>query len=286
MSEAGVGPLGLARHYAAIGQPKRVLDALERVEAIDDPEVWALRGEALYQVDRYEEGAEAARRGLELEPDEPVLLDVLALNLIELGDLGGAEQALLGALDRWPEDATLLCHYAFACARGGQFEKAARLVERAAELEPEDVDVLRTRAQIAQLAGDRREREYIGELLAAEPDDRIGHLLRANALVDRSDIHGAVRHFEHATRLDPSDHEAAHVTRFNRALTHWSQWPIYPIQRFGPLKVWGAYIAFFLVASAAGVIEYVWPLIVLYLIMVVYSWTAAPLARWWMRRRL
>src|SRR4051794_1087206 len=118
MSETGLAPLALARHYALIGQPERVLRALERAEQLDDPEVWALRGEALYQVDRYEEGADASRRGLELEPDNPVLLDVLALNSIELGDLGEAERALLAALDLWPDDATLICHYAFACARG------------------------------------------------------------------------------------------------------------------------------------------------------------------------
>jgi tetratricopeptide (TPR) repeat protein len=284
--DAGTGPLELARHYAAIGQPNRVLEALERLESVDEPEAWALRGEALYQVDRYEDGADAARRGLELEPDNPILLDVLALNLIELGDLAEAERALLDALDLWPESADLICHYAFACARDGQFEKAARLVERAAQLEPEDVDVLRTRAQVAQLAGDRRAKEYIDGLLALEPDDRIGHVLRANLLVGRSDIHGAVRHFEHATRLDPTDHDTAHVTRFNRTLTHWSQWPIYPIQRFGPMKVWGTYIVFFLLANATGTIKYVWPVVVIYLIMVVYSWTAAPIARWWMQRRL
>jgi tetratricopeptide (TPR) repeat protein len=286
MSDPGSSPLALARHYAAIGQPKRVLDALERVESVHDAEVWALRGEALYQVDQYEEGADAARRGLELEPDNPVLLDVLALNLIELGELGAAEQALLAALDEWPTDATLICHYAFACARDGQFDKAKRLVDRAAQLEPEDVDVLRARAQVAQLAGDRKASRYIDELLAAEPDDRIGHMLRGNILVERSDIHGAVRHFEHATRLDPTDHDTAHVTRFNRALTHWLQWPTYPIQRFGPLKIWVAYLVFFAIVSATGTIEYAWPLIVLYLVMVVYSWTIAPLARWWMRRSL
>ena len=211
---------------------------------------------------------------------------MLALNLIELNDLPGAEEALLAALDEWPESPTLICHYALACARGGQFQKAAQLVERAAQLDPEDIDVLRTRAQVAQVAGDRKAGKYIDELLAADPDDRVGHALRGNLLVERSDIHGAVRHFEHATRLDPTDHDTAHVTRFNRTLTHWSQWPIYPIQRFGPMKVWGAYIVFFLIASATGVVKYVWPVIVVYLVMVVYSWTAAPLARWWMQRRL
>jgi hypothetical protein len=50
--------------------------------------------------------------------------------------------------------------------------------------------------------------------------------------------------------------------------------------------VWGAYIVFFVAASAAGVIEYVWPVIVLYLLLVVYSWTIGPVSRWWLRRRL
>ena len=286
MSEPTAGALALARHYAAIGQPRRVLEALERAEPVDEPEFWALRGEALYQVDRYEEGADAARRGLELEPENIVLLDVLALNLIELDELAGAEQALLSALGNWPDDPTLICHYALACASGGQFDKAGRLVDRAARLEPESIDVLRVRAQVAQLSGDRKALRYIDELLAHDPDDRVGHALRGNVFVERSDIHRAVRHFEHATRLDLTDHETAYVTRYNRTLTHWSQWPLYPLQRFGPFKVWGAYIVFFLAASAAGVVEYVWPVIVLYLLLVVYSWTIGPLSRWWLRRRL
>jgi Flp pilus assembly protein TadD len=287
MSEAGrAGPLELARHYAAIGQPRRVLEALDRLDSAPDAEAWALRSEALYQVDRCEDGADAARRGLELDPENPVLLDVLALNLIELDDLAAAEQALLAALELWPDDTTLISHYALACARGGQFDKARRLVERAAQLDPEDVDVLRVRAQVAQLSGDRKASRYIDELLALEPDDRIGHMLRGNVLVERSDIHGAVRHFEHATRLDPTDHDTAHVTRYNRTLTHWLQWPIYPIQRFGPLKVWAAYLVFIAVVTATGTIEYAWPLILLYLFMVVYSWTVAPLSRWWLRRKI
>jgi tetratricopeptide (TPR) repeat protein len=286
MSELRLEPIALARHYASIGQPLRVLEALGRVEVADAAEVWGLRSEALYQLDRYDEGADAARRGLELEPENVFLLDVLALNLIELGDLEQAERALLAALDVWPTSTHLLCHYALACARAGQFEKARRLVERAAQLGPEDVDVLRARAQVAQLSGDRNATRYIDELLALEPDDRVGHMLRGNVLVEKSDIRGAVRHFEHATRLDPTDHDTAHVTRFNRTLTHWSQWPLYPIQRFGPLKVWGVYVLFFVAASAAGVIAYVWPVIVLYLLMVVYSWTFAPLSRWWLRRKL
>lgn len=92
MSEIAGKQLELARHYASIGQPQRVLEALDGADDFKEPESWSLRGEALYHLDRYSEGAAAARRGLELEPEHMELLDVLALNLIELGELDQAEE--------------------------------------------------------------------------------------------------------------------------------------------------------------------------------------------------
>jgi tetratricopeptide (TPR) repeat protein len=277
--------LELARHYSEIGQYRRTLELLGGSDAFENAEGWMLRGEALYQLDRYSEGADAARRGLELEPEDTTLLDVLALNLIELGDLAGAEQALLAALELWPDNETLLGHYALACARGGQAEKASQLIDRAARLNPTSTDVLRVRAQIAYVNGDKKlAKQYAEELLAVEPEDRIGHVLRGNVLVE-GDIFSAVRHFDEAVRLDPTDHDTAHAARHNRVLTHWLQWPIYPILRFGPIKVWVAYLAVLGLVTATGQTTLFLPLVALYLFLVVYSWTVAPLARWWMHRR-
>jgi tetratricopeptide (TPR) repeat protein len=285
VSDVETQRLSLARHYSDIGQPRRVLEMLDSGVELDDPEAWALRSEALYQVDRYTEGVEAARRGLALEPDDATLLDALALNLIELDDLAGAELALLAALEQWPDDPALLCHYGLACARGSDVQKARALVDRAARVAPDSIDVLRARAQVAWLTRDKRALEYADEVLALDPDDRIAHMVRGNVLVERSDVHRAVRHFEHATRLDPTDTDTADVTRHNRAVTHWSQWPIYPINRFGPFKVWAAYLVLVAAVSATGVWAVAAPLIILYLFMVVYSWTIAPLARQWLQRR-
>jgi hypothetical protein len=102
----------------------------------------------------------------------------------------------------------------------------------------------------------------------------------------KNDVYRAVRHFEQAARLDPSDPEVAHVTRWNRVLTHPTQWPIYPIQRFGPIRVWVAYLVVIAIAGATGLWWLAAPIVILYLFMVVYSWTIAPLARWWMHRRI
>ena len=286
MSDVAGRQVELARHYSSIGQYARVLETLAANEAFESPEAWSLRSHALYQLDRYVEGAKVARRGLELDPEDPGLLDVLALNLMELGDLAGAERALLSALDGWPENATLLCHYAFACAHHGQDAKAERLLERAARLEPESVDVLRARAQVAYLSGDeRRTKRYADELLAVEPEDRVGHALRGNLLAD-GNVYASLRHHEEAVRLDPSDRELANVVRHNRTLTHWLQWPIYPVQRFGPLKVWAGFLALFALALLLDLSYVAAGLMIVYLFLVVYSWTLAPVARWWMQRKL
>lgn len=286
MSDFARSRLELARHFAAIGQPQRVLEALDGAEVLGEPESWWLRGDALYQLDRCDEGADAARRGLELDPDDLQLQDVLALNLIELGDLQEAERALLAALSVAPDHPALLCHYALACARGGEREKARRLVDRAARLQPESVDVLRTRAQVAYLNGDNRKtKQYAEELLTIEPEDRVGRILLGSAHAERN-VYAAVRHHEEAVRLDPGDRELANVLRHNRTLTHWLQWPIYPIQRFGAIKVWGAYLAALAITVMLQMPYLAITLVILYFVMVVYSWTVAPLSRWLMQRKI
>lgn len=288
MTEVDGRQVALARHYLEVDQPRRVLDILGGGDVdLDDPDVWALRAEALYQLDRYDDGAQAARDGLVRDPEDLTLLDVLAMCESERGNLAQAERALLAALELWPEHPTLLCHYGLLCAKGDQPEKAYRLVAEAARIAPEAVEVLRTRAQISYLSGDRKRTERdVSALLAADPEDRVAHVLRGNALVDRSDVYGAVRHFEQAARLDPSDEDVVHVTRFNRVLTHPLQWPVYPIQRFGALKVWAVYIVVLLLATATGRWWIAAPIAGIYLFMVVYSWTISPLASWWMRRRM
>ena len=122
--------------------------------------------------------------------------------------------------------------------------------------------------------------------LAADDKDVAKLLAEAAAAYKAGEHDKVVKLSREAVRLDPSDQATADVARHNRILTHWLQWPIYPIQRFGPIKVWGAYLVLFALAAATGQTLLIVPLVALYLFLVVYSWTVAPLARWWMQRRI
>ena len=60
----------LARHYLEVAQPQRALDALAGSPSLDDPEVWALRGWALVDLERCPEAADVAREALGSWPDD------------------------------------------------------------------------------------------------------------------------------------------------------------------------------------------------------------------------
>jgi len=124
-------PLALARHYLELDRHQPALDALARAsdDALGDPEYWLVRAEALRGLDRPAEAVDAARRGLELDPDDWILLDVLALGHIDNRRYHEAERALSTAIELAPDNATLHAHQALTFALGKNL-RAARLADR------------------------------------------------------------------------------------------------------------------------------------------------------------
>ena len=129
MSSRQTSGLALARHYLEVGRPQAALDALAGVtgDELDDAEYWAIRAEALLELDRAVEGAEAARRGLEHDPEDMSLLDALALCELNRGRPAAARQALDSALAILPDHPVLLSHHALALALDKRYDaRAAR----------------------------------------------------------------------------------------------------------------------------------------------------------------
>jgi protein O-GlcNAc transferase len=253
--EVAAGPLALARHDLDRGRPDRALTRLEDVTGaeLETHEFWSLRAAALCGLSLWDEAAEAAQAGLDREPEDAELLDVLALAQIESGRKKEALATIDAAIELEPYIAELHAHRALILARCSQrsfrlasYGKARAAVDEALRLDPDSETALRVRAQIAVMSNDRRAEEYAEALLALEPDDGHTHLIRGAALAERGDVTGSLSHFEEAARLDPADPAAAWLGRRSRALRRPLFAPLLFLERVshGHVRIAWALVAF------------------------------------------
>ncbi len=226
MDPAG-GPLLLARHDLARGRPDRALAALSKVSGaeLESDEYWTLRAHALYSLREWDEAVAAAQAGLEREPGDFELLDVLALAELERGRKRQARAAIDAALLLYPESAELHAHRALILARSAHrsfrlasFKQARAAVDEALRLDPHCEAALRARAQIAALSGDRRASEFSAELLSLDPEDEHAHVIAGAALSRTGNVGTGLKHYVEAARLDPADPRMAWIGRRSRVL--------------------------------------------------------------------
>jgi Flp pilus assembly protein TadD len=283
-----VSALHLVRHWVSVRQPDRALAELDgvRPEEAVSLEAAQLRSLSLCGVGRAEDAVEAARTGLATHGPDPVLLYILGVTLTGLGRLAEAERALLDALAASPEDAELLCGYAHLCALVGQTGKAASLVERAAASEPENPTILRTRVIIATARGDDAEADRLSrELLSVDPEGAESRSVRAMVAAYRMDLPEAYRSIRYVAGQQPDDRDAVEAARQLRIETHWLLWPMRPLYRYGPFKIWIGVVALMLGLRAAGLVWAAVGVALCWAVYCVYSWTVPPLVRYVLRRR-
>jgi tetratricopeptide (TPR) repeat protein len=255
--------------------------------AAENADAWRLRAWALADLERHREALEAARSGLRIEPDDTYLLALGSRAAAELGDLPEAERLVLAALRIDPDDAELLAQYALLLVRGGQAKKAAAVLARAERIDPENGTVVRAQAMLAFLAGDDRDARRHGErILADVPDDPVGHAILGATASVRGAAGKASRHLDETARYDVRDNATAAAAREARIEAHWLLWPMRPVNRFGPAVLWIVGIGGALVLDTIGLgpLGLIW--IGTYVLLAIYSWTVAPLARRFLRRRI
>ncbi|GIG85834.1 tetratricopeptide repeat protein [Plantactinospora endophytica] len=279
----------LARAEALLltDRPQEALAELSRLPADEAVEVPAtlLRCAALGQLDRWSEVVEAASAGLAAAGPHPDLLWHLGRAEHRLGRPQVAERALLDGLAQAPHDVDLLCTYADVCAANGQVDKAAKLVERAAAVEPEAPIVYATRIQVAYNRGDDRAAERISrEFVAAHPENPAAHALLGGTSAARGRLDTAYEGYRQAAASRPTEQAFAESALELRIARHPLMLPIRPVLRFGPLKVWLGVILVVFGLRAAGLPTISAVLGLLWLLLCVYSWIVPPLVRRWLRR--
>ena len=278
MSDVDAKTLALAEHWLDVGQPARTLEALGRVsgDELHDAEYWELRTRAHVELEQWVEALRAVREGLELDPESLVLLDGAALVHAERGELAAAEEMVLRALRLDADNPYLLCRYAQILHRGNELDKAERVLARAAAIAPDDEAVIQTRVSHEYLRGNDRAAERLSrELLEQDADHPVGHAMLGGLAADRGSFRAARRHTGSAVAYDPAEY--GDLARLVRRSTHPLLWPLWPIQRFGPAKVWLAAILTMGILTALDQTFLLGLFVVAYLFLVVYSWVIGPL---------
>jgi predicted Zn-dependent protease len=275
----------LARHLLEVDQPQRALEALAGVrgDELEDPEVWALRGWALVDLDRDDEAVGVAREALARWPGDVDFLRLLAVAQAHRDHLAEAEAAVLAGLESEPDDTHLLCTYADALMRGGQLDKARAVLDLAERAEPDDLLVLRLRLNLAYLRGDDAQaRALAEELLRRDADDPQGQVMLGGLDLEKVRLRSAERRFGSAIRTDPSQQGIARSARTARMMQGPLFWPLLPFERFGAGPTWLAAIAVIFGLRALGQDGAATVAALVWLGLCLYSWTVGPM----LQRRL
>jgi len=107
-----------------------------------EPYHWGLfyqRGIAFERSKQWERAEADFRRALELEPDQPDVLNYLGYSLVEMGQkLDEAEAMIEKAVEQRPDDGYIVDSLGWVLYRFAEFERAVEQLERAVELRPVD----------------------------------------------------------------------------------------------------------------------------------------------------
>ena len=115
--------------------------AVERAGEME-PRHWSLlyfRGVALERADQWERAEADFLKALELEPEQPFVMNYLAFSWVEQKrHLDESKRMLVRAVELRPEDGFIVDSLGWVYYRLGEYPDAVRYLERAVELQPQD----------------------------------------------------------------------------------------------------------------------------------------------------
>lgn len=196
-------PVPQAWWYLEAGYPREALEALRGASPVDT-RVMCARGHALAALGQVDEAIEEARRGLELEPENLDLLDLLASTQM-VRDPNAAERTVRTALALSPENPRLLALYILILIEQGRFEWGEKLLERLMRIAPEEDSTHRVRTLLMLRASRSAEaRTAARELLREYPDEAFAHYLQGLAMLSGRWWRG-LRHLRQAAAMRPQE---------------------------------------------------------------------------------
>jgi Flp pilus assembly protein TadD len=168
---------------------ERWVEAAEAYDAalalVERPERqhWALyyqRGIAYERADQWDKAEPDFLKALELEPDQPQVLNYLGYSWVEMRkNLGQAREMIEKAVDQRPKDGYIVDSLGWVLYRLGEFSDAARHLERAVELMPTDPVINDHFGDALWMIGRRTEARFQWKrALSFEPEERDAERIR------------------------------------------------------------------------------------------------------------
>jgi len=163
-SDAATTLGNILRSHERFEEAAAVYDiAVSRIEK-PRPENWPLfysRGIALERIKEWDRAEVDFKHALELEPEQPYVMNYLAYSWIEQGQhFDEALKMLERAVDLKPEDGYIVDSLGWVYYRLGQYDKAVITLERAVELEPADPTITDHLGDAYWKAGRKNEARY------------------------------------------------------------------------------------------------------------------------------
>jgi Flp pilus assembly protein TadD len=217
-----VDALTEARRHFEQNRGQQCLSALREAgdDALDQADFWFMRAESLRQLGRLKDAVKAARVGLERWPEHIGLLDTLGLALLSSKKVAAAEENFRSALQLAPDTPVLLAHHGIALRRLGRVDEATRVYNGLLALDADSPSANRARATLAVELRDPNADRHIADVLALDPEDPTGHLLRGRLALRQRRSGDASAAFREAAALSPGSVGAAKAARWAQVLDH------------------------------------------------------------------
>ena len=147
------------------------------------PHHWGLfyqRGITLERSKQWDRAEADFRRALELEPDQPDVLNYLGYSLVEMGQkLNEAEEMIEKAVEQRPDDGYIVDSLGWVLYRFGDFDRAVEHLERAVELRPVDAVINDHFGDALWMVGRKTEAEFQWKRsLSFDPDEDVAERIR------------------------------------------------------------------------------------------------------------
>ena len=179
---------------ATIGDLSRLGDVFHSMKRFDDSatfygkaaalaksqglkeELWPLlllQASALEQGKRWPEAREALKQGLQIAPQQPLLLNFMGYAKLERGeDLDNAEAMIRKASELAPDDASITDSLGWAQFKRGKVDEAIATLQRAAEKDPDQAEIQEHLGDALYTSGQRFQARFAwsASLVTAEDD--------------------------------------------------------------------------------------------------------------------